>query len=54
LIYGILAKRTGQKVEKVKRDCDRDFILPPNAAMKYGLIDVVCEGGNEKRAKEKK
>jgi len=44
LIYSILAKRTGQKMEKIKKDCDRDFVLPPNEAIKYGLIDIVCEG----------
>lgn len=40
----ILAKNTGQKLEKVEKDTDRDFFLSPNEAKEYGLIDEVLKG----------
>jgi ATP-dependent Clp protease protease subunit len=41
----ILAKHTGQDVEKVKVDCDRDYWLSAQEAMDYHLIDKVLEKG---------
>lgn len=38
-----LAKHTGQKVEKVVRDIDRDFNMTPEEAKSYGIIDQVIE-----------
>jgi ATP-dependent Clp protease protease subunit len=35
----ILATATGQTVEKISRDVDRDYILEPPQALEYGLID---------------
>ncbi|GMR12429.1 MAG: ATP-dependent Clp endopeptidase proteolytic subunit ClpP [Gemmatimonadota bacterium] len=40
----ILAKHTGQTVEKVKEDVDRDRFMSPDEAVEYGLIDRVLEG----------
>jgi ATP-dependent Clp protease protease subunit len=37
----ILAKASGQPLEKVERDVDRDFFLTADEAKKYGLIDQV-------------
>ena len=37
----ILANHTGQPVEKVDRDTDRDYILQANDAVEYGLVDQV-------------
>jgi ATP-dependent Clp protease protease subunit len=37
----ILAKQTGQKLEKVALDVDRDFYLSAEEAKKYGIIDQV-------------
>src|SRR5260370_9340031 len=37
----ILAKATGQPVEKIARDVDRDYILEPDQALEYGLIDRI-------------
>ena len=37
----IYVKHTGQQLEKVERDTDRDFILEADEAKKYGLIDHV-------------
>lgn len=39
----ILAKHTGQKVEKVEKDLDRDFIMNPVQAKEYGIIDEIIE-----------
>ena len=41
LMEEILARHTGQTIERIHEDLDRDFILAPEAARGYGLIDVV-------------
>jgi ATP-dependent Clp protease protease subunit len=38
---GILAHHTGQEVEKVARDTDRDFIMSATEAKDYGIVDEV-------------
>jgi len=38
---GILAKHTGQPLEQVERDVERDRILDAYQAMEYGLVDQV-------------
>lgn len=37
----ILAKNTGQKLEKIEKDVDRDFFMTSEEAVKYGIIDKV-------------
>ena len=37
----ILAEITGQPYEKIERDTDRDYILSPEKAVEYGVIDRV-------------
>jgi ATP-dependent Clp protease, protease subunit len=37
----ILAERTGQPLEKVERDTDRDYFLEAEEAKNYGLVDQV-------------
>lgn len=39
----ILADNTGQSIEKIKKDTDRDFAMDAYEAKKYGLIDEVIE-----------
>jgi ATP-dependent Clp protease protease subunit len=39
----ILADATGQPVERIARDVDRDYILEPMAALEYGLVDRIIE-----------
>jgi ATP-dependent Clp protease protease subunit len=39
----ILAKHTGQSVERIKQDTDRDRFMDWNEAQRYGLIDKVLE-----------
>jgi ATP-dependent Clp protease protease subunit len=37
----ILALHTGQEIEKIKKDTDRDFIMSADAAKDYGMVDEV-------------
>lgn len=41
LLDDILAKHTGQDLEAIKHDTDRDFIMTSEQAKKYGIIDEV-------------
>jgi ATP-dependent Clp protease protease subunit len=41
MIRNIIAKHTGQPVEKIAHDTDRDFYLSPEQAVEYGLIDEI-------------
>ncbi len=41
IINQILAECTGQPVEKVARDVDRDYIMSAEQALEYGMIDRV-------------
>ncbi|MCA1691268.1 MAG: ATP-dependent Clp protease proteolytic subunit [Actinobacteria bacterium] len=43
LLEQILAHHTGQTVEKVGKDTDRDFIMSANEALAYGIIDEVID-----------
>ena len=48
----VLAKHTGQTVQKIEKDTDRDFYLNPEEALKYGLIDEIMkksENGSGKK-----
>ena len=37
----LIAQHTGQPLEKIQKDTDRDFYLSPEEAIEYGLIDGV-------------
>jgi ATP-dependent Clp protease protease subunit len=37
----ILAEFTGQPVERISRDVDRDYIMSPDQGVEYGMIDKV-------------
>jgi ATP-dependent Clp protease protease subunit len=39
----ILAERTGQPLERINKDTDRDYFMSAEESMKYGLIDKVIE-----------
>jgi len=41
LIRGIISKHTGQPLEKIVHDTDRDFYLNPQQAVEYGIVDEV-------------
>jgi len=40
-LNNILAKHTGQPVEKVEQDTDRDYYMTSSQALEYGIIDEV-------------
>ena len=37
----LIAEHTGQSIETVAKDTDRDFWMSPDQALEYGLVDVV-------------
>lgn len=41
LIHEILAKHTGQPMEKIRQDTERDFFMDAKEALDYGLVDRV-------------
>jgi len=45
----ILANHSGQPLEKVQKDTDRDYFMSANEAKEYGLIDEVIIGKNNKK-----
>jgi ATP-dependent Clp protease protease subunit len=58
IIKDILVKHTGQSLDKITHDTDRDFYLNPEQAVEYGIIDEVLnkppDAKEEKNRKEKK
>jgi ATP-dependent Clp protease protease subunit len=50
-LYNIIAQHTGQQVEKVEKDCDRDYWMTSSEAKEYGLVDEVLLI-NPKKAKK--
>ena len=42
-LNNIIAKHTGQKIEKITADTDRDFYLTAESAKEYGIIDEVIK-----------
>ena len=40
-IEEILAKHTGQPLDKIKKDSDRDYFMDADEALKYGIVDEV-------------
>jgi ATP-dependent Clp protease protease subunit len=49
----IMAKHTGQTVERIAEDVDRDRFLSPDEAVDYGIIDRVLVGPAPHRGKPK-
>jgi ATP-dependent Clp protease, protease subunit len=45
-INQILVKHTGQSVQKIQEDIERDFIMTPVQAKKYGIIDDIITAKN--------
>ncbi len=54
VIRGILVEHTGQTMEKVAHDTDRDFYLNAEQAVEYGLIDQILKRSEEGSTKETK
>lgn len=43
ILYKILAKHTGQTLDKISKDCDRDNFMSAEEALKYWLIDKIIK-----------
>jgi len=41
IIRGIISEHTGQPLEKIVHDTDRDFYLNPEQAVEYGIVDEI-------------
>lgn len=39
---GLLSNFTGQPLDKILEDCERDFYMNPDQALKYGIVDQVA------------
>ena len=39
----IMASNTGQSIKKIEKDTDRDYIMTPQEALEYGMIDKVIK-----------
>jgi ATP-dependent Clp protease protease subunit len=53
LLHELLSQHTGQPVEQIAADFDRDRFMTAEEAVKYGLVDQILESP-EKPEKEKK
>jgi ATP-dependent Clp protease protease subunit len=49
----IMAKHTGQSVETIEKDLERDNFMSAEAAVKYGLVDTVLEQRSEMKGTKK-
>ncbi len=45
----LLVKHTGQKLETIKKDTDRNFFMSPEEAQKYGIIDKVYDSKRQEK-----
>ena len=48
VIRSLLVKHTGQSLDKIARDTDRDFYMNSQQALEYGVIDEILTGAREK------
>jgi ATP-dependent Clp protease protease subunit len=48
LLKSLLARHTGQSVERITKDFDRDYFMDPQEAIEYGIIDEVLSPRKEK------
>jgi ATP-dependent Clp protease protease subunit len=48
----ILVRHTGQSLETIEQDTERDFYMDGEAAMKYGIVDHVLYPSDEDKKKE--
>ncbi len=52
IIRGILAKNTGQPLDKISHDIDRDFYLNAEQAVEYGLVDEILKAPTKEDKKK--
>ncbi|PJE73477.1 MAG: ATP-dependent Clp protease proteolytic subunit [Candidatus Terrybacteria bacterium CG10_big_fil_rev_8_21_14_0_10_41_10] len=48
-LNNILAERTGQPLDKIEKDSDRDFYMDAEEAKKYGMVDSILKAKNSKK-----
>ncbi len=53
LLRNILVNHTGQSMDKIIHDTDRDFYLSADQAMEYGIVDQILSRAPDKKPKEK-
>jgi len=53
VIKDIIVKHTGQPMDKVTHDTDRDFYLNPEQAVEYGIVDEILTKPTKEEAKKK-
>ncbi len=46
-LNGVIAKQTGQSLEKVEKDTDRNFWMSPSEAMEYGIVGKIISSSAE-------
>jgi len=46
-LYSILVKHTGQSIERIKQDSDRNYYMKAEDALKYGIIDEILVPSEE-------
>ena len=46
-LNGLMAEHTGQPLDKISEDTDRDYFLSPAEAVEYGLIDRVVDSSGD-------
>jgi ATP-dependent Clp protease protease subunit len=51
-IHDILSNHTGQSVEKIAQDFDRDYFMDAESGVEYGIIDEILTGPAEEEKKE--
>ena len=54
MLNQILSKHTGQPIEKIEKDTDRNFFMSPEEAKEYGIIDEVITSRKEMMSDGKK
>lgn len=48
----LLAKNTGQSFKKIEKDTDRDYIMTPEEALEYGMVDKIVAKIEKDKEKE--
>ncbi len=50
---GLMARFTGQPIERILEDSERDFYMDPETALKYGLVDQIAKPPSAQSGAEK-
>jgi len=52
IMRNILVQHTGQTMDKIVHDTDRDFYLDPKQAVEYGLVDEILTKSSDEKGKK--